>query len=154
MVTASPEQVGHHARHARESDTEELYPVAVDLVTPDDHIADPYAVGDSGDPAAEEPRGDWAWIEEWRAGSEPTPWGPGLIISGFVAVVVAVAVYVITAGLADRPLFAVAANIVVVAGLSPALWLSRGLPVLRWVALGGAAGVLAAWFAIVTFPIG
>lgn len=101
-----------------------------------------------------EPRGDWAWIEEWRAGSEPTPWGPGLIISAFVAVLVSVAVYVITAGLADRPWFAVIANIVVVAGLSPALWLSRGLPVLRWVALGGAVGVAAAWFAVLLFPIG
>lgn len=98
-------------------------------------------------------RGDWAWIEEWREGGEPTPWGPGLIISAFVAVLVATAVYVITAGLADRPVFALIANLVVVAGLSPALWLSRGLPVLRWVALGGAAGVVVAWIAVLAFPI-
>lgn len=91
---------------------------------------------------------DWAWIEEWRAGGEPTPWGPGLAISAVTAAVVAVAVMVIRQGLADKPLIALFANLVVVAGLSPALWLSRGLPVLRWVSLGGAVGIVGAWIAV------
>jgi hypothetical protein len=94
-----------------------------------------------------EPR-DWAWVEEWREGGEPTPWGPGLAIAAFTAFLVASAVYVLSTGLSSRPLVAVVVNLVVVAGLCPALWLSRGLPVLRWIAGGAAAGVLAAWVSV------
>lgn len=110
------------------------------------------------EPAAEEgpfeaePR-DWAWVEEWREHDEPKPWGPGLAVAGFTAFLVASAVYVLSSGLSSRPLLAIAVNVVVAAGLCPALWLSRGLPVLRWIAGGAAAGVLAAWLSVLVFLV-
>lgn len=94
---------------------------------------------------------DWAWVEEWREGGEPMPWGPGLAIATFTGFLVASAVYVLCSGLSSRPLVAIGVNVLVVGGLCPALWLSRGLPVLRWIAGGAAAGVLAAWFSVLIF---
>ena len=88
---------------------------------------------------------DWAWVEEWRAGNEPVPWASGLGLAGFSALVVGVAVWVLSAGLAGTPVLAVGVNLLVAGGLAPAMWLSRGLPVLRWIALGSAIGVLAGW---------
>ena len=99
-------------------------------------------------PPARRPDQDWKWVEEWRAGGEPTPWGPGLALAAFTALLIGSAVYVIGYGLSDRPVLAVAANVIVAAGLTPALWMSRGLPVLRWVALGGAVGTVIAWLAL------
>ena len=99
-----------------------------------------------------ENQADWGWVEEWRRGAEPTPWGPGLGLAGFAALIIGTAVYVISAGLADRPLIALVANVIVAAGLAPALWMSRQLPVLRWVSLGGAIGTVVAWISIVFFP--
>lgn len=90
---------------------------------------------------------DWAWVEEWRLSAEPVPWGPGLAVAAFCALVVGIAVWVLTAGLADIPLLSLGANVLVALGLAPALWLSRSLPVLRWIAAGGAAGVVIAWLA-------
>ncbi len=107
-------------------------------------------VGDLGYEDDEAPR-DWAWVEEWRESQEPVPWGPGLAIAGFTLFLVASAVYVLSAGLLQRPLLAIGVNVLVFAGLCPALWLSRSLPVLRWVAAGAAAGVLVAWFAVLVF---
>lgn len=108
--------------------------------------------GDGGQEFESEPR-DWAWVEEWREGGEPMPWGPGLAVATFTALLVASAVYVLSSGLSNKPLLAIGVNIVVVAGLCPALWLSRGLPVLRWIAGGAAAGVLAAWLCVLIFLI-
>ncbi len=96
---------------------------------------------------------DWAWVEEWREGGEPVPWGPGLTLSGFILILVASAVYVLSTGLSDRPIVAIAVNLLVAAGLGPALWLSRSLPVLRWIAGGAAAGVLSAWFCVLVFLV-
>jgi hypothetical protein len=104
------------------------------------------------DPFEAEAR-DWAWVEEWREGREPVPWGPGLAIAAFTAFLVASAVYVLSSGLSNKPLVAIGVNVVVVAGLCPALWLSRGLPVLRWIAAGAAAGVLAAWLCVLVFLV-
>jgi len=94
---------------------------------------------------------DWAWVEEWRLGGEPVPWGPGLALAGFTAILVATAVYVLSAGLADRPVVDIAVNVLVAGGLAPALWLSRGLPVVRWIAGGAVVGVLGAWLAVLIF---
>jgi len=99
------------------------------------------------DPAGQ--RQDWAWVEEWRAGGEPTPWATGLGLSAFSALVVGVAVWVLCAGLVDRPVVAVGINVLVAAGLAPAMWLSRGLPVLRWVAAGSAVGMVVGWLAAI-----
>ena len=92
---------------------------------------------------------DWAWVEEWRAGREPVPWGPGLAVAAFTALVVGAAVWVLTAGLIDRIVFAILVNLVVAGGLAPAMWLSRDLPVLRWVAAGGVIGLIGGWIAAI-----
>ena len=94
--------------------------------------------------------GDWAWVEEWRAGREPVPWASGLGLAGFSALLVGVAVWVLSAGLAGSPALAIGVNVLVAGGLAPAMWLSRGLPVLRWIALGCAIGVLAGWYCALT----
>lgn len=106
------------------------------------------ADGDNGLDDEAEHR-DWAWVEEWRSGQEPTPWASGLVITAFSALVVGVAIWVLCAGLADRPGIAVLVNILVAAGLAPAMWLSRGLPVLRWIAGGALIGVIGGWFAAI-----
>ena len=89
---------------------------------------------------APEPQADWRWVEEWRRGGEPTPWGPGLFLAGFAGLIIGCAVYVISPDSPDTLVWRSIANVVVAVGLTPALWMSRGLPVLRWVALGGAVG--------------
>ncbi len=98
-------------------------------------------------------REDWLWVQEWRAGQEPTPWATGIALAVFSALIVGVAVWVLSAGLADRPVIAVLVNLLVAAGLAPAIWLSRGLPVLSWVAAGAAAGIVIGWVsAILMLP--
>ena len=99
-----------------------------------------------------ESQADWRWVEEWRRGGEPTPWGPGLFLAGFAGLIIGCAVYVISTGLGDNVLLAVGANAIVALGLTPALWMSRALPVLRWVALGGALGTVIAWISLLFFP--
>nr|WP_127784623.1 DUF2537 domain-containing protein [Rhodococcus sp. X156] len=77
---------------------------------------------------------------------EPNPWGTGLTVAAFVAVVVAVALGAMSAGLATvHPLLVVAANLVVVGGLLPSLWLFRTVPVWRWGVLGVLVGAGVAW---------
>lgn len=94
---------------------------------------------------------DWAWVEEWREGGEPVPWGPGLALAAFALFLVASAVYVLSSGLSDHPILAIGINIIVAGGLGPALWLSRGLPVLRWISGGAAVGVVVGWVAVLIF---
>jgi hypothetical protein len=81
---------------------------------------------------------------------ETTPWGTGLTVAAFVAVVTAVTIVVLSLGVSRvHPLLAVALNIVAVGGLAPTLWGWRTLPVRRWFVLGGGAGVAAAWLALI-----
>ena len=96
---------------------------------------------------------DWPWVEEWRAGGERTPWAPGVTVATFFAILIGAAVFVLCAGLADRPVVDVAVNVIVAGGLAPAVWLSRGLPVLRWFALGAVVGAVAAWLAALVFVL-
>lgn len=93
---------------------------------------------------------DWAWVEEWRAGNEPTPWAAGLALAAFAALVVGIAIVVLSSGLSANPVIAVVVNLLVAAGLVPAIWLSRELPVLRWIGLGAAVGVLGGWVAAIS----
>ena len=93
---------------------------------------------------------DWAWVAEWRESREPTPWATGVPLAAFAAVLAGVAIWVLSAGLADRPVLAVALNLLVAGGLLPAMWLSRNLPVLRWFAAGAAVGVVGGWVAALT----
>lgn len=136
--------------------------VAADFNPPmlhaDPLVARPATVLQSGPADTPEVEGepvqrDWAWVEEWHEGGEPTPWGPGAVLAAFAASIVAIAIYVITAGLIDRPILAIVANIVIAGGLTPALYMARTLPVLRWVSLGGALGAVLAWIAVLFFPV-
>jgi hypothetical protein len=80
---------------------------------------------------------------------EPTPWGTGLTVAAFVAAVTAMAIVVLSLGVARvHPLLAIGLNIVAVGGLAPTLWVWRTLPVRRWFVLGGGAGVAAGWLAL------
>ena len=90
---------------------------------------------------------EWAWVAEWRESGEPVPWVTGLPLAAFAAVLAGVAIWVLSAGLADRPILAVALNLLVAGGLVPAMWLSRNLPVLRWFAAGAAVGDVGGWVA-------
>lgn len=109
---------------------------------------------DVGDSVDEGQREDWAWVREWRAGQEPTPWITGVPLAVFSALLVAVAIWVLSAGLSDRPVVAVLVNLLVAGGLTPAMWLSRNLPVLRWIAAGAAAGIIIGWVsAILMLPM-
>ena len=80
---------------------------------------------------------------------EATPWGTGLTVAAFVAAVTAVALVVLSLGVARvHALLAVGLNIVAVGGLAPTLWGWRTLPVRRWFVLGGGVGVAAGWLAL------
>ncbi|MFI9010425.1 DUF2537 domain-containing protein [Actinosynnema sp. NPDC053489] len=80
---------------------------------------------------------------------EPTPWGTGLTVSFIVAAVVAFTVYTLSVGLGETsPWLALLANVLVVGGITPSVWLARNVPVWRWVAYGVVAGVLAAWLSL------
>ena len=123
----------------------EAGPEATDLT--DDLVDhDPADHDPADDDPADEPQ-DWAWVTQWRESSEPTPWATGLPLAAFAAVLAGVAIWVLSAGLVDRPVLAVALNLLVAGGLVPAMWLSRGLPVLRWFAGGAAVGVVGGWVA-------
>lgn len=87
--------------------------------------------------------------------AEPTPWATGLPISAVVAAIVAVSLVVVSFGLAEvNSLLAVLVNVVVVGGFAPSIWLGRRLPLWRWVALGAALGVTAAWLALLLSTLG
>jgi hypothetical protein len=105
--------------------------------------ADPlaaYLVPDDDPIEASEP------IQPPAISDEPTPWGTGLTVAGFVAAVTAGAIVVLSVGVSRvHPLLAVALNLIAVGGLAPTLWGWRTVPVLRWFVLGGAAGIGAAW---------
>ncbi|MCV7191655.1 DUF2537 domain-containing protein [Mycolicibacterium brumae] len=80
---------------------------------------------------------------------EPTPWGTGLTLTAFVAVVTAIAVVVLSTGLVRvHPILAVGLNLVAAGGLAPTVWSWRHTPVLRWVAPGLAVGTGGAWVAL------
>lgn len=95
-------------------------------------------------------RRDWDWVEEWRAEKSAPAWGPGIAVGIFVALIVAVALIVLTSGVSDSPVLAIVFNVVIAAGMAPALWLCRSLPVLRFLAAGAAAGILFGWIAMLT----
>ncbi|MDQ2848961.1 MAG: DUF2537 domain-containing protein [Actinomycetota bacterium] len=91
---------------------------------------------------------DWRWVEEWRADGDRPAWAPGITLAIFMALLVAVALLVLTTGLSNVPALAIGVNVVIAAGMAPALWLSRGLPVLRFLAAGAAVGMVAGWICI------
>lgn len=76
----------------------------------------------------------------------PTPWGTGLAVAVFFAVLVAFADIVLASAFAGAfGLLWVPANVLVTAGTVPSLWLARAVPFWRWPTFGAAAGLVAAW---------
>lgn len=81
---------------------------------------------------------------------EPTPWGTGLTVSFITASIVTVTVVSLSLGLGETSQWlALVANVLVVGGLAPSVWLGRKVPVWRWVAYGVVTGVLVAWLALI-----
>lgn len=81
---------------------------------------------------------------------EPTPWGTGLTVSFITAAVVTFTVVSLSLGLGETSgWLALVANVLVVGGLAPSVWLGRKVPVWRWVAYGVVTGVLVAWLALI-----
>lgn len=86
---------------------------------------------------------------------EPTPWATGGVLSAATAVLVGTALFALSDGLAARGAWSVvAANVVVAAGLAPSMWLTREIPIWRWVAYGAAGGILLTWAALLLSLLG
>ena len=86
---------------------------------------------------------------------EPTPWSTGLTVSGAVAVIVGIALLRLSQGLEPNGGGVVAlANVLVAAGLTPSIWLTRMTPVWRWIAYGAAAGIALSWLALLLSLLG
>jgi hypothetical protein len=100
-----------------------------------------------------------AWLELRARTSmlsgEPTPWATGLTISAMTAVIVGIALFSLSQGLATVGVWPVVlANLLVAAGLAPSMWLARVTPIWRWVAHGTAAGILLTWITLLFSLLG
>ena len=95
--------------------------------------------------ARSEPSG---WFR--RSPGEPTPWGPGLTVSVIIGAVVLVGMLALTSTLAKAVAgwAALAAAVVVSAGMAPSLWLGRKVPTMRWVCFGAGAGLVVSWLGV------
>jgi len=81
-----------------------------------------------------------------RESPSSTPWGTGLAVAAFFAVLVTVADVVLARAFAGAfGLLWIPANLLVTAGTAPSLWMAREVQFWRWPALGAAAGVVVAW---------
>lgn len=73
---------------------------------------------------------------------EPTPWGTGLTMAALTAVVVLLANLALALPMIVRlGLLGLAVDVVVAAGLVPALWLNRRAPTWRWAVYGTFGGM-------------
>ncbi len=85
---------------------------------------------------------------------QPTPWGTGLAVAAFTAVVTGAAIVVLSMGMTRvHPLVSIGLNLVAVGGLAPTLWGWRGIPVRRWFVLGAAIGVGAGWATLLALSL-
>jgi len=85
----------------------------------------------------------------------PIPWGPGLAVAAFVAVLVTVADVVLAGAFASAfGLLWIPANLLVTVGTAPSLWMAREVPFWRWPALGAGTGLLAAWIVMLLGLLG
>ncbi|GLY51971.1 DUF2537 domain-containing protein [Lentzea sp. NBRC 102530] len=89
-------------------------------------------------------------VAEPEPAPEPTPWGTGLTVSLITAAIVTVTVVSLSLGLGETSRWlALVANVLVVGGLAPSVWLGRKVPVWRWVAYGVVTGVVVAWLSLI-----
>ncbi|MET8762068.1 DUF2537 domain-containing protein [Lentzea sp. NPDC004782] len=89
-------------------------------------------------------------VQTAEPAEEPTPWGTGLTVSFITAAIVTVTVVSLSLGLGETSRWlALVANVLVVGGLAPSVWLGRRVPVWRWVAYGVVTGVLVAWLVLI-----
>ncbi|MGH3975648.1 MAG: DUF2537 domain-containing protein [Pseudonocardiaceae bacterium] len=80
---------------------------------------------------------------------EPTPWATGLTVTAATAVIVGVALFSLSQGLATVGAWSVVlANLLVAAGLAPSLWLAWATPTWRWIAYGATAGIALTWITL------
>ena len=85
----------------------------------------------------------------------PTPWGTGMAVAAFFAVLVAVADIVLATAFGRAfGLLWVPANLLVTAGTMPSLWLAREVPFWRWPAFGAAGGLAVAWVVLLLGLLG
>lgn len=98
----------------------------------------------------EAPEADPVLTEPESDVPEPTPWGTGLTVSFITAAIVTVTVVSLSLGLGETSRWlALIANVLVVGGLAPSVWLGRRVPVWRWVSYGVVTGVLVAWVVLI-----
>ncbi len=80
---------------------------------------------------------------------EPTPWATGLTVTALTAVIVGIALFSLSLGLATVGIWPVVlANLLVAAGLAPSIWLARSTPIWRWAAYGAATGIPLTWIVL------
>jgi hypothetical protein len=85
----------------------------------------------------------------------PTPWATGLAVAAYFAVLVTIGDVALSSAFADAfGLLWVPANLLVSLGLAPSLYLLRRTPFWRWPAIGTAAGLAAAWVALLLGLLG
>jgi len=80
---------------------------------------------------------------------EPTPWETGLPVAGFFAVLAAIGDIALSRAFGEAfGLLWIPANLLVVGGLAPSLWLARRQRFWRWIAYGVAVGLAVAWIVL------
>ena len=80
---------------------------------------------------------------------EPTPWETGLPVAAFFAVLAAIGDITLSRAFGEAfGLLWIPANLLVVGGLAPSLWLVRRQRFWRWIALGVAVGLGVAWIVL------
>ncbi|MGH3935596.1 MAG: DUF2537 domain-containing protein [Pseudonocardiaceae bacterium] len=84
-----------------------------------------------------------------KSTGEPTPWATGLTVTAATAVIVGIALFSLSQGMATVGGWPVVlANLLVATGLAPSLWLARATPTWRWVAYGATTGIALTWIAL------
>lgn len=119
-----------------------------DPVTGEEFTVDaPVENGTEPDTDAEVPAEEPEAVED--VPREETPWGTGLTVTLITGAVVTFTVFTLSKGLGETSEWlALLANVLVVGGIAPSVWLARNVPVWRWVAYGVVAGVLVAWLSL------